>query len=260
MSVSFGHSVSDRSLSRRQVLRGLGAIAASYGLAGCGDGAPAQLNVTLLPDMLPGSIWRDLRRMQFEARPVQVSDRAALFDQLIELAEPTAASGFGAWIGGVLQQIFPAAPAPVRLNLLGADWLDRAIARNAIAPWSSESLGDRFTDTIPERWRQAVQRDGQIWGVPWTWGVTAIAYNRKFVETEISDWSDLWRSEFKGKLVLPDSPREVIGLTQKSLGRSYNDPIDDVELRQTLGQLHEQVLLYTSEHYLQTSIVEDSWV
>ncbi|MEM9156892.1 MAG: extracellular solute-binding protein [Cyanobacteria bacterium P01_F01_bin.33] len=246
--------------TRRQMLAGLGASVLSYGLGGCGRRPPTQLSVTVLPDMLPGSVWRDLNRVGVRARPVQVSDRAALFSELIALADPPQSSGLGRVLAAILRQVFPPPPVPQRLSLLGADWLEPAIAIEAISPLSEADLGDRFA-ILPSRWQQAVERHGQRWGVPWNWGVSGIAYNRKFVKFPLSDWSDLWRPELQGKIVLPDHPREVIGLTLKSLGQSYNAPVaENAELATKLAQLHEQALSYTSKHYLQTLLVRDSWV
>lgn len=254
-------SAGDRFWSRRQVLTGLGVSALSYGLGGCGRRDPAQLSVTVLPDMLPGSVWRDFSRMGMRARPVQVSDRAALFAELMKLVEVPQSRSWLRWVGAAWRAVFPPPPAPYHLSLLGSDWLDRAIASNAISPLSSAQLGESFATNLPSRWQQAVERNGQLWGVPWSWGVTAIAYNRKYVKDPISDWSDLWRPELQGKIALPDQPREVIGLTLKSLGQSYNDPVaEHSNLRAKLAQLHDRTLLYTSEHYLQTLLIRDSWV
>jgi putative spermidine/putrescine transport system substrate-binding protein len=79
---------------------------------------------------------------------------------------------------------------------------------------------------------------------------------------EPTDWSDLWRSELKQRLSLIDQPREIIGLTLKSLGASYNTPdLDKIpQLRSQLKQLQQQVKFYSSTHYLQPLILGDTWV
>jgi putative spermidine/putrescine transport system substrate-binding protein len=86
---------------------------------------------------------------------------------------------------------------------------------------------------VAAAWQEIVKRDrqgqvsntGEVWGAPYRWGTTVIAYRRdKFRELGWTpkDWSDLWRPELRDRISVVDQPREVIGLTLKKLGRSYN--------------------------------------
>ncbi len=110
-------------------------------------------------------------------------------------------------------------------------------------------------------WQTAGRWQGERYALPWQWGVTAIAYNRRLVDAPLTDWADLWRADVRGRLVLPNQPREVIGLVQKSLGRSYNDTdYRDRELQERLLALHQQVLLYSNDEYLQTLLIRDAAV
>jgi putative spermidine/putrescine transport system substrate-binding protein len=58
-----------------------------------------------------------------------------------------------------------------------------------------------------------------------------------------------------------DQPREVIGLTLKKLGDSYNPTeLNNLpQLRQELIHLHQQIKFYSSSHYLQPLLVGDVW-
>jgi putative spermidine/putrescine transport system substrate-binding protein len=142
---------------------------------------------------------------------------------------------------------------------LGDAWLDMAIAQKLISPidptqipqWANLSLA----------WQQAATRNNQVWGIPYRWGATAIAYRTDKVKP-ITSWKDLWRPELKGKITLPDDAREVIGLVLKSLEFPYNSPdlIAIAALIPQLQQLHAQVLTYTSDSYLQPLLIADSWV
>ena len=51
-----------------------------------------------------------------------------------------------------------------------------------------------------------------------TSGVTGIAYNKKYVKDEINSWEDLWNPEYKGKVLLLDDNREMIGMALKKQG------------------------------------------
>jgi putative spermidine/putrescine transport system substrate-binding protein len=72
----------------------------------------------------------------------------------------------------------------------------------------------------------------------------------------------LWRQELRARLSLIDQPREVIGLTLKKLGYSYNTL--DLErvphLKSELLELQKQVKFYSSKHYLQPLILGDTWL
>jgi putative spermidine/putrescine transport system substrate-binding protein len=76
------------------------------------------------------------------------------------------------------------------------------------------------------------------------------------------DWSDLWRPELQGHISLLDQPREVIGLTLKKLGKSYNtEKLSEVpSLEEELSKLHQQVKYYSSNKYLEPLILGDTWL
>ncbi|PZU91056.1 MAG: spermidine/putrescine ABC transporter substrate-binding protein [Pseudanabaena sp.] len=144
-------------------------------------------------------------------------------------------------------------------------WLDQAIAQSAIQPLPAEVL-----TKIPQwqklspLWQQSVTRNNQVWGIPYRWGTTAIAYRNDKLKFDINQWSDLWRPELTGKLTLPDDAREVIGIVLKKIGQSYQldnlNPDSDIslKLKQELKSLQAQVLTYSSEHYLQSLLADDS--
>jgi putative spermidine/putrescine transport system substrate-binding protein len=109
------------------------------------------------------------------------------------------------------------------------------------------------------------QTEGKVWGAPYRWGMTVIAYNEeKFAQFDWrpQDWSDLWRPELTGKIALIDNRREVIGLTLKKMGYSYNssDLKQVMGLKDQLFALQKQVKFYSSQHYLQPLILGDVWL
>ncbi|NES85807.1 MAG: extracellular solute-binding protein [Moorea sp. SIO2B7] len=101
---------------------------------------------------------------------------------------------------------------------------------------------------------------------PYRWGYSMIAYRRdKFESAGLkfpTDWSDLWREELGDRFSLLDQPREVIGLTLKKLGHSYNtsDLSKIADLKTELLKLQQQVKFYSSDNYLQPLILGDTWL
>jgi len=148
---------------------------------------------------------------------------------------------------------------------LGDGWLDQAIAQSLIQPITPNLL-----EKIPQwqklspLWQQSVTRNNRVWGIPYRWGATAIAYRNDKLKFDITQWADLWRPELKQKLSLPDDAREVIGLVLKKMGQSYQ-PENLVEnqdtfikLTQELKSLNSQVLTYSSDNYLQSLLTDDT--
>ncbi|MGD1717739.1 extracellular solute-binding protein [Dapis sp. BLCC M172] len=157
------------------------------------------------------------------------------------------------------------------LVTIGDYWLANAIKQELIQPLNSEAL-PRW-NKLPKKWQELVKRNnqgyvdtqGKVWAAPYQWGTTLIAYRVDKFKTlawEPKDWSDLWRPELKGNISLLNQAREVIGLTLKKLGKSYNTKnIDKVEnLKSELVKLNQQVKFYSSENYLQSLIIGDTWL
>ncbi|MEC4805901.1 MAG: extracellular solute-binding protein [Jaaginema sp. PMC 1079.18] len=157
-----------------------------------------------------------------------------------------------------------------QLVTLGNYWFERAIAANLIQPIAADTVGG--WQQLPASLQQYVKRNSQgdrddagaIWGAPYRFGNTVIAYNRKQFQKLgwfPQDWADLWHEDLKNRLSMVDQPREAIGLTLKKLGRSYNETnlAAIPNLKTELQQLHQQIKFYSSTHYLQPLILEDVW-
>ncbi|PZV16939.1 MAG: spermidine/putrescine ABC transporter substrate-binding protein [Pseudanabaena sp.] len=153
------------------------------------------------------------------------------------------------------------------LMSIGDGWLDQAIAQSLIQP-ITPSLLEKIPkwQKLSPLWQKSVTRNNQVWGIPYRWGTTAIAYRSDKLKFDITQWADLWRPELKLKLTLPDDAREVIGLVLKKMGQSYQ-PENLVEnqdiftkLTQELKSLNTQVLTYSSDNYLQSLLADDTLV
>ncbi|ELR96723.1 extracellular solute-binding protein [Gloeocapsa sp. PCC 73106] len=157
------------------------------------------------------------------------------------------------------------------LVTLGDTWLEQAIPQKLIQPLVIEELSN--WQQLPSAYQELVKRNsqgyvdpqGEIWGAPYRWGTTMIAYRSdrlKEVGIVPQDWSDLWQSALKERISLPAHSREVIGLTLKKLGYSYNQTnlAAIPELPKELERLNQQVKFYSSDAYLQPLIKGDTWL
>lgn len=58
------------------------------------------------------------------------------------------------------------------------------------------------------------------------------------------DWDDLWRPELCGKIVMVDSPREVIGAVLKSIGASYNTKDIDSQVLGGMNAVEQKLTMF----------------
>jgi putative spermidine/putrescine transport system substrate-binding protein len=261
-------------MDRRSFLLSLGTIALSQGLMGCRRNA-LSLQVSLLARSLPPPLvsrFRSAIKAEADLKLSLVSSAEQLFLDLQKSSDPQTAESarqpnlFESISSSILGS--PAQSYP--LTSLGDYWLQAAIAQGLIRPWATDQIAG--WNTLDPLWQRMVRRDrqgqlstkGEIWGAPYRWGATVIAFRKdKFRDLgwTPTDWSDLWRPELKNKISLLDQPREVIGLTLKKLNYSYNTQnlAAISSLASELKALHQQAKFYSSSHYLQPLMLEDTW-
>ncbi|MFB2923610.1 extracellular solute-binding protein [Aerosakkonema funiforme] len=258
-------------MKRRFFIVGSSTLAVSGLLSGCGSQQKAVLKVRLLKNSIPIQLLNEFsQEIQRSASLdlVAESQLQSLFTQLQNWQQKAEASNW--WSNLPLpfgkEKTIPQAD----LVTLGDYWLEQAIAEKLIQPLDPKQLSQ--WQQVPQAWQELVRRNdrgkpdpkGKIWGAPYRWGSTVIVYRRdKFASKgwkAPTDWADLWRNELGGRISLLDQPREVIGITLKKLGHSYNtEQLDKIaKLKQELLTLHKQVKFYSSNAYLQPLILGDT--
>ncbi|MFZ1984586.1 MAG: extracellular solute-binding protein [Desulfatitalea sp.] len=91
---------------------------------------------------------------------------------------------------------------------------------------------------------------GNTYSIPYMWGSTAIAVNTADpVAATVTCLADLWKPELKGKLLLPNDQRSVLGLGLKRLGFSWNetDPAHIQKACELLKPLMANVRVFDSD-------------
>ncbi len=261
-------------MNRRSFLSGISTLALSQILLGCGGGNKAKLNIHVLKNSLPAQLVGQLRQTLGQSLVLDLSlesQIADLFTGLQALKRP-AKTSHPTWLPGLSGSTEDRSSPPTQQSLfsLGNYWLALAIQQELIQPLQPRRLA--HWNQLPERWQALVTRNsqgdlaqGQVWGAPYRWGTTMIAYRQDQFERlgwTPSNWGDLWRPELRRQISLLDQPREVIGLTLKKLGESYNsqDIAAIPRLEAGLRSLHQQVKLYSSDAYLQPLTLGDTWL
>jgi spermidine/putrescine-binding protein len=95
----------------------------------------------------------------------------------------------------------------------------------------------------------AVYGDTVNYVVPYQLGTQAIVYNSETVKNPPTSWADLWKPEFKNRLVVVDDPRVIIGMTLLTLGYDVNTT-DDAKLeeaKQKLLELKPNIRVFDSD-------------
>ena len=260
-------------MKRRSFITGVSALAAGQLVSGCNNSQELSFKVKLLQDSIPVQLLGEFRKVLKQPVKLKFEPESQLQDlykrlgswkkQVEEKKKPTIWDSIP-FIGHKNSEI-------ASLVTLGDYWLEGAIQQKLIQPLKIEELAE-WKELSPY-WQKLVTRNekgeldksGVVWGAPYRWGTTVIAYRRdKFEELgwKPKDWSDLWRTELRDRISLLEQPREVIGLTLKKMGLSYNetDLSKVAELKKELLALHRQAKLYSSDRYLEPLVLGDTWV
>ncbi|MEM8717870.1 MAG: extracellular solute-binding protein [Cyanobacteria bacterium P01_G01_bin.39] len=252
--------------SRRHFLQASSLIALNQLVTGCSS-KETTTQVVFLENSIPPQLIRDFLKIINQPIKVDFQPQTQLRQIFDLLYTSNKNQNSDQNTKNFWSKIFNRSLVSPGLSSLGDTWLATAIKQNLIQPLSVDS----FTNwqQLPQKWQNLVRRssqgdlaqDGEFYGAPYRWGSTVIAYRSDKLSSTPTDWKDLWQPELRDRLSLLDSPREVIGLTLKKLGESYNtDNLDSVkDLSAELSALHQQAKLYSSDHYLEPLILGDTW-
>lgn len=89
------------------------------------------------------------------------------------------------------------------------------------------------------------------YSIPYIWGATAIGINTDAIDANtVTSWADLWKPEYKGRLLLTDDAREVFQVALRKLGYSGNttDPKQIEAAYNELKKLMPNVLAFNSDN------------
>lgn len=102
---------------------------------------------------------------------------------------------------------------------------------------------------IGEQYLNPTYDPGNKYSVPYLGGAGAIAVNTSMVDIDIDSYADLFDSSLKGKLLVLDDFRAVIGMVAKSMGYSMNetDPDKLAEIEKKVLELKDNIVTYDSD-------------
>ncbi|HUH99011.1 MAG TPA: spermidine/putrescine ABC transporter substrate-binding protein [Anaerolineales bacterium] len=114
---------------------------------------------------------------------------------------------------------------------------------------------------VDKRFTNQYYDPGNKYTVPYQWGTTALAYDKTKMPFEPKSWSDLWDPRLKGRLVVLDDEREVMGMALQTLGFDKNstDPQQLQQAEQKLIDLKQNILLFNSDDPETSLITGEAW-
>ncbi|MGM9988236.1 MAG: spermidine/putrescine ABC transporter substrate-binding protein [Bacillaceae bacterium] len=98
--------------------------------------------------------------------------------------------------------------------------------------------------------------------IVYTTGVTGIAYNKKYVKETPDSWADLWDPAYKGRVVLLDDSREVLGmgLIKNKFSNSTTDVKQIEKAYNDLKALLPNLLAFDTNNIKQKFIGEEAYI
>ncbi|MFB2936827.1 extracellular solute-binding protein [Aerosakkonemataceae cyanobacterium BLCC-F154] len=259
-------------MKRRDFLLGTGTVTVLGLISACSSQQQASLRIRLLKDSIPAQLLNKFRQEFQQIGELDLTVEA----QLLKLFESLQIKPKSPDWWSRLPLLAPREKVRPSSDLvtLGDYWLAAAIEQKLIQPLDPDRL--KNWQKLPLQYQRLVRRNqqgnidlkGEVWGAPYRWGTTMIAYRKDIFQDRgfapPQDWDVLWKPELRDRISLLDQPREVIGLTLKKIDRqnSYNtQQLDKIpQLKSELKALDRQVKFYSNNTYLQPLILGDTWV
>ena len=101
--------------------------------------------------------------------------------------------------------------------------IDKMIGENLL--WEIDYSGIPNISNLSEKYLATAAKfdPGNKYSVPHTWGTLGILYDTtKIPEGSVTSWNDLWKEEYRGRIVMPDSMRDTMAIALKAKGYSLN--------------------------------------
>ncbi|MGB3833563.1 MAG: ABC transporter substrate-binding protein [Mesorhizobium sp.] len=130
--------------------------------------------------------------------------------------------------------------------MINAAFNDQAMAEKLIQPIDVSKISNYADIGKDKAGSPMLNHDGKVYGVPWTWGLTALAINDKAFDTPPDSIEVLWDPARKGRVVIRDDAVEAIQLGAIATGQDINDIKDMDAVKAKLTSLMPQIRTFWS--------------
>lgn len=128
-------------------------------------------------------------------------------------------------------------------------YLQIAMEEDLVDPIDTAKLEN--WDTLLDRFKslESIREGADVYGVPWTWGATAMVYNSELYPDGFDSWDVMWDEQYAGQVGWWDSYEDSVVLVGIALGDpTPYDPDDLDAVQEKMRELMPNVrTLWTSE-------------
>jgi spermidine/putrescine transport system substrate-binding protein len=212
-------------LGRRDLLRAGGLGALGMALAACGVKGKGKASASVAPDAV-AKFWANKTKnghVDFANWPVYMDPKHP------ELKKFTAETGITVNYQEVIQEMGPwFAKVQPQLSAGQSIGYDLMVITNSVqfnqfvdsgflAPLDHSKMPNFAKNAAPAYKNEAYDK-GNVYSVPWTSGITGIAYDPKHIDVPPTKIADLWNTKYKGKVGMFSDPQELGNFGLMSLG------------------------------------------
>mgnify|MGYP001056583727 CR=1 FL=1 len=130
--------------------------------------------------------------------------------------------------------------------MINAAFNDQAMAEKLIQPIDVSKLANYADISADKAGSPMLNHDGKVYGVPWVWGLTALAINDKAFGTPPTSIAEMWNEAHKGRVVIRDDAVEAVQFGAIATGQNINDIKDMDSVKAKLASLMPQIKTFWS--------------
>ncbi len=130
--------------------------------------------------------------------------------------------------------------------MINAAFNDQAMEEKLIQPIDVSKIANYADISKDKAASPMLNHDGKVYGVPWTWGLTALAINDKSFTTPPNSIQVMWDPAHKGRVTIRDDAIEAIQFGAIATGQNINDIKDMDAVKQKLTALMPQIRTFWS--------------
>ena len=146
--------------------------------------------------------------------------------------------------------------------LIGNTWGWQAIEEGLLQPIKVETLAN-YPDLSKDLLELPEMRRGDIlYGIPWDWGATGLAYNTNQITEEIDSIQVFWDPKYKGKIAWQDYFLDNVMFAAIALGQDPNRPSDLDAIKEKLLALMPQLKTFwaSEDEFNKLFSAEEIWL
>ncbi len=135
--------------------------------------------------------------------------------------------------------------------VLNVAFVGQAVREGLLEPVDTEALKNYSQLFAELRESPQLVIDGQVYGVPWIWGVTSVVYDTNVFKEAPTSLEILWDPKYAGRVCWRDDPEDSVRFAALAIGQNPDQPQDLNAVAEKLRALKPQIKAFWKS--------EDEW-